>query len=121
KSALARFTADGLPALADRLSDLAVGTWIVDPKCGAPAQEATARVAVTMRRPVETKSEIAELAETARKAQIQPHAMRLTCDDYARIAPAGKDVQPEVMLTLTTRELARIAREAVAHRDGEPV
>ena len=45
-----------------------------------------------MRRPVETKSEIAQLADAAKAAGIQPHAMRITCDDYARIAPQGKDV-----------------------------
>src|SRR6476659_9594824 len=31
KSSLAHFTADGLPALTDRLSDLIIETWIVDP------------------------------------------------------------------------------------------
>ena len=119
KSALSRFTSDGLPAIADQLSDLIVETWLVDTKCGAPAQEATARVSVTMRRPVETKSEIALLAEAARKAHIQPHAMKITCDDYTRIAPPGKEVQTEALLTLTTKELGRIATEAVAHRDRE--
>ena len=120
ESALARFTTEGLPALADKLSDLVVETWLVDPKCGKAAQEATAKVTITMRRPLETRSEIAELAEAARAKGIQPHAMRVTCDDYARIAPAGKEVDAEAMLTLTTRELARIATEAVAHRDREP-
>jgi hypothetical protein len=119
-SALARFTSDGLPAIADRLSDLVVETWIVDGKCGSAAQEATAKVTVTMRRPQETKSEIGLLADAARKAKIQPHAMRITCDDYSRMAPPGKDVQPEALLDLTTRELGRISSEAVAHRDQEP-
>lgn len=118
-SALSRFTTQGLPAIADQLSDLVVETWIVDGKCGSAAQEATAKVAVTMRRPVETKSEIGLLAETARKAKIQPHAMRITCEDYGRIAPPGKEVQPEEMLSLTTRELGRITSEVVAHRDAE--
>ena len=72
-----------------------------------------------MRRPAETKNEIGELAEAARKAGIQPHAMRVTCADYARIAPPGKDVDIPAMLTLTTSELARIASEAVVHRDRE--
>jgi hypothetical protein len=119
-SALAHFTAEGLPALQDRLSDLIVETWITDPHCGSAAETASAKVTTTMRRPVETKSEIAMLADAARAAGIQPHAMRLTCDDYTRIAPEGKDVQVEAMLDLTTRELGRIATEAVAHRDREP-
>ncbi|MDB4955923.1 MAG: hypothetical protein JWO36_3492 [Myxococcales bacterium] len=118
-SALSRFTSEGLPAIADQLSDLIVETWVVDGKCGSAAQTATAKVAVTMRRPAETKSEIAVLADTARKANIQPHAMRITCADYDRIAPAGKEVQPEEMLSLTTRELGRITTEVIAHRDAE--
>ena len=119
QSALSRFTSDGLPAIAGQLSDLIVETWIVDGKCGAAAKEATAKVTVTMRRPLETKSEIGVLAETARKANIQPHAMRITCADYARIVPGGKEVDPEELLSLTTRELGRITTEAVAHRDAE--
>jgi len=119
-SSLAHFTKEALPVLKDKLSDLIVETWITDPHCGSAAQEATAKVTVTMRRPVETKSEIAQLADAAKAAGIQPHAMRITCDDYARIAPPGKEMQIEPMLDLTTRELGRIASEAVTHRDAEP-
>ncbi len=120
RSALARFTADGLPAIGDQLSDLVVETWIVDPKCGSAAVEATAKIAITTRRPTETKSEIAQLAEAARGKGIQPHAMRVTCDDYEKIVPKGKDMDAEAMLTLTTRELGRVSTEAVEHRDTEP-
>ena len=119
-SALSRFTTDGLPGMADKLSDLIVETWIVDPKCGQAAKTATAKVEITVRRPQETKSEIAVLAETARAAKIQPHAMKLSCADYDRVAPSGKDVIPDVMLGLITKELGRIAEEAVVHRNKEP-
>jgi hypothetical protein len=120
KSALARFTSDALPAIGDQLSDLIVETWVVDPKCGKAAEEATAKVSISTRRPLETHSEIAELAQAARARGIQPLAMTVTCDDYARIAPQGKDVDFEAMLTLTTRELTRLAIDALAHRDAEP-
>src|SRR5262245_54611459 len=89
RSALSRFTTDGLPAIADKTSDLIIETWIPDKACGAPAKEATARVETTVKRPIETKNEVAELADRARAAKIQAHAMRVTCDDYARIAPPG--------------------------------
>lgn len=120
KSSLARFTSDGLPALADKLSDLIVETWIVDPKCGQSAKTATAKVEIKVRRPQETKSEIALLAETARAAKVQPHAMKLSCTDYEKVAPSGGDVLPDVMLGLITKELGRIAEEAVKHRDKDP-
>ena len=47
-SALSHFTTEGLPAIADRLSDLVVETWIVDPTCGQAAKTATAKVEITM-------------------------------------------------------------------------
>lgn len=119
RSALARFTADALPAIGDQLSDLVVETWIVDPHCGSAAVETTAKIAITTRRPTETKSEIAQLADAARAKGIQPHAMHIDCADYDKLAPKGKDVDVEAMLTLTTRELSRIASEAVTHRDAE--
>ena len=119
-STLAHFTNEAVPVLKDRLSDLIVETWITDPHCGSAAQVATAKVTTTMKRPAATKSEIAQLADAAKAAGIQPHAMRITCDDYARIAPPGKDIDVPAMLDLTTRELTRIATEAVVHRDKEP-
>ena len=119
-STLAHFTNEALPALKDRLSDLIIETWITDPHCGSAAQVASTKVTTTMKRPEATKSEIAVLAEAAKAAKIQPHAMRITCDDYAKIAPPGKEMDVAAMLDLTTRELGRIAGEAVAHRDKEP-
>lgn len=119
RSTLARFTQDALPALVERTSDLIVETWIPDPKCGQQAQTATAKVEITVRRPAETKSEIALLAEAARAAKVQPHAMKLACADYDTIAPSNDDVVPEEVLNLTTRELARIVGEAVRFRDKQ--
>ena len=116
-SALSRFTKEVVPMLT--ASDLIVETWIVDPKCGKAAEEATAKVTVTMRRPIETKSEVAQLAEAARARKIQPHAMHVGCEDYAVIAPKGKEVDPAAMLTLTTRELTRLALEGLAKRPGQ--
>jgi hypothetical protein len=118
KSTLARFTQDGLPAIADQVSDLIVETWFVDPKCGQKAKTATAKVEMTVRRPQETKSDIALLADAAKAAKIQAHAMKLTCADYDKFAPTNGDVDPDVMLTLTTGELGRISDEAVRYRDN---
>lgn len=119
KSSLAHFTETGVPAIADKLSDLVVETWIVDPKCGKKAETTTKKVEMTVRRPQETKSEIVMLADAARAAKVQPHAMKLTCDDYEKIAPGNADVAPEVLLDLTTRELTRISGEAVRFRDKQ--
>jgi hypothetical protein len=45
--------------------------------------------------------------------------MHLGCDDYAKVAPPGQELQIEVMLDLITRELGRIAAEAVTARDAQ--
>jgi hypothetical protein len=119
-SSLAHFTHEVFPVLADQLSDLVLETWVVDPRCGEGARTATAAVEGAMRRPASTKGELASLIDAARAAHVQPHAMRLGCDDYARVAPTGKPVEVELMLDLVTRELGRIAGEAVAVRDKDP-
>jgi hypothetical protein len=119
RSSLASFRT-ALPAIAGQLSDLAIETWLVDPACGPAGAQATATIEATVKRPEATRSEIAQLADAARAAGIQPHAMTLRCGDYAAIAPAGGDFDPVAMLSLTTHELGRITTSAVRHRDREP-
>jgi len=118
-SALSRFTR-ALPSFGDKVSDLIVETWVVDPKCGKTAVAATKKIETEVKRPAATKSEITLLAEAARTAGIQPHAMTLSCKDYARLAPAKGEPDPLAMLTLTTKELTRIATSAIAFRDRRP-
>ncbi len=113
-SALSQFTA-ALPAIGSRVSDLVLETWVADPSCGQKATTTTKQLETEVKRPEATKSEVVLLAEAARAANIQPHAMTLTCKDYETLAPKGQ-VDPVAMLTLTTRELTRIALSAVRHR-----
>ena len=118
--ALARFKDDILPELAPMLSDLVLETWIVDPKCGTKAKDATARVESAMKRPEATKSDLAATIDAARAAGVQVHAMKLGCAYYDQVAPKDKDVNVELLLDLVTRELGRIATSAIVHRDKEP-
>lgn len=118
-SALSIFTA-ALPGFGDKVSDLVVETWIVDPKCGQKAVETTAKVEKEVKRPAATKNEIQLLADAARAAKIQPHAMTLACKDYEKLAPKNGPADPIAMLGLTTKELQRIATSAVKHRDKDP-
>lgn len=118
RSSLALFTT-ALPRIGDKLSDLIVETWIVDPNCGKTAVAATQKMETEVKRPEATKSEIALLADAAKAAKVQPHAMKLSCADYKTLVPNG-EVDALAMLTLTTRELKRIAISAVVHRDKDP-
>jgi hypothetical protein len=115
RSALARFTDDVLPVVAGRASDLVIETWQPDKNCGGKAEAATAQVEATMQRPASTKSELATLVEHARAAKIQPHPMRLTCDDWTTVAPPGQEIDYAAMLAIVTRELGRIATAASEH------
>ncbi len=117
-SSLSQFTT-ALPAFGDKISDLVVETFIVDPTCGKSAATATKKMETEVKRPEATKSEIQLLADAAKAAKIQPHAMTLSCADYKTLVPKG-EIDPLAMLTITTRELKRIALSAVAHRDKEP-
>ena len=97
ESSLAHFTADVLPAIAatsSRISSSRRGSSIRSAASGAT--DATAAVETTMSGRAETKTEIAVLVQAARAAKVQPHAMRVGCDDYARVAPPGKELDIEV-------------------------
>ena len=118
KSALFHFTA-ALPAFGAKYSDLVVETWLVDPSCGQKAVQATQKMETEVKRPEATKSEVALLADVAKAAGIKPHAMTITCADYDRLVKGGQ-ADPVEMLTLTTRELKRIATSAVRYRDKQP-
>ena len=121
-SALARFSADGLPAIAGRVSDLVLETWMVDPAC-KPGAAATARVESAMKRPASTKTEIGGLFGLTKASSIKAHVMRLTCDDLVAVAPATApdggpgELDAEKLLGLVTRELSRITRSAIRYRD----
>lgn len=115
-SALVAFTRS-LPSFGENVSDLVVETWIVDPKCGQQAVSTTKKIETEVKRPVATRTEVALLADAARAAKIQPHAMTLACKDYDTLAPKNGPVDPVAMLTLTTNELTRIATSAVVHRN----
>jgi len=117
-SALSRFSQQVVPLFAGRASDLVLETWIPDRACGAQATQASAAVESATARPVTTKSEIATLVDQLHAAKIAAHAMKISCDDWAKVAPPGKELDIEAMLTVITRELGRIAIEAAAAKHG---
>lgn len=114
-SALAHFSGDALPAIADRVSDVVVETWTVDPGCQR-GQVATRRIESGMKRPATTKNEIGALFGVTRARSITAHVMRLGCDDLAALAGADH-VDAERLLATVTRELDRVTRSAVRYRD----
>jgi hypothetical protein len=114
-TALARFSGEVLPALGDRVSDVVVETWTVDPSC-QKAEAGTKRIESDMKRPAETKNELGALFGVARARSIKAHVMRLSCADLTAFAGGGA-LDAERLLTMVTRELDRVTRSAVRYRD----
>ena len=119
-SSLGHFAREVIPAIADQLSDVVLETWVVDKTCGDKGATATAAVEGELHHPQSTKSDLAIVVDTLRRAKVQPRAMHLSCDDYARVAPPGKPVAIDVMLDVVTRELGNGAADAIALRDKDP-
>ncbi|HVV82281.1 MAG TPA: hypothetical protein VHE35_04350 [Kofleriaceae bacterium] len=114
-SALSRFSSEVLPALGDRVSDVVVETWMVDPSC-QKGVTATKKIETSMKRPETTKDEIGSLFGAARERSITAHVMTMRCDDLAKLAD-DQGVDAELLLSMVTRELDRITRSAVRYRD----
>lgn len=114
-SALARFSGEVLPAIADRVSDVVVETWTVDAGC-QKGQVASRQIESSMKRPASTKNEIGALFGVTRARSITAHVMRLGCDDLVALA-GGDRVDAERLLATVTRELDRVTRSAVRYRD----
>ena len=109
RSALSYFTDELLPVLAPRTTDLVIETWVLDGTCGAEEKNVEVTLDVELDRPEATKDEIVLLAERARTLGVQPHALTLSCADYASVLDengALLDGELLEMLTVKQRELA---------------
>ena len=117
RSALSVFTAEVMPIIGGRVSDLVLETWIVDKKCQAKGAAASRRIEQAMKRPAETQRELGTGIKGVSGSGVKVHALRMTCDDYDVVAPEIGGIQAEKLLSLVTRELGRIASSAVVYRD----
>ena len=108
-SALRRFTADVLPALAGRLSHLVVETWVTNGRCGEAERTVTTDVKRTTMRPASTESEIEALIRTAGEHGVAPRILSISCADYqAMRAPGGVDYDRTLRVTARALEAAII-------------
>jgi hypothetical protein len=90
ESTARRFTDTFLPVLAPRAKALVVELPIADGHCGKVEQE-TSEVAqqVTREQADSNPNEYVALAQRARTLGIVPYPLRLSCEQYRRIAEAG--------------------------------
>jgi hypothetical protein len=91
RSALSVFTDEVMPAIADRVSDLVLETWIVDKKCQAKGAAASKRIEQAMKRPAETQRELGTGIGRVSGAGVKVHALRM-----------GQWMQTEVAVAVAT-------------------
>ncbi len=122
-SAVHRFTADLLPLLAPRASDLLVELMLPPAGCrDAAAQVHRAVETPVVSRQAETiQDEYVAMGERARALGVVPDALRPTCADIAAIDAAGPDavrVELETIARLTIAQAKKLLdRAAGSDRD----
>lgn len=121
KSAMARFTSDALPVLAPRTTDLVLETWRLDGRCGAQEEQVAAKVETETKRPEATKSELVLLVEAAVAANVRPHDLALSCDEYAALLDPQGEVVYGALLKLLTGKLGEFAVAGMEKPDASLV
>ena len=133
-SATHRFTAELLPALEGRATDLVLELWIGNGGCGKEEKKVAAQQReVTETQAPTNQNEFVTLAEEAKKRGLRPHVLTPTCDEYARILDAGAgdiDVTLTMIARLTGDQLAEgvdkargkliVAYGGAMHNDASP-
>jgi hypothetical protein len=124
-SATKRFTDSMVPLLEGRASDLLVEAWAGDPRCQKQvAQVATAQKPVQQAQAQTNPNEYIALGTRAKGLGVQPHLLRPTCNDYARLADAGADVVSQslgLIKRLTQADATALYRRNDAAKNGKAV
>jgi hypothetical protein len=118
-STLARFAGEALPVLAPRASDLLVETWVREGRCGETEARVNRDVTADTQRPAATETELGALARRARELAIEPHALTMSCEDYAAVQDRDGGVDYERFLELIGARLKMRSLELDARADGE--
>ncbi len=117
-SALKRFSEQLLPVLATQSSDLILETWITDGNCGKQETAAVQDVQKTTQRPQKTEDELVTLVKQAKAAGVQPHILKLSCDDYKSLTASG-EVDYEKLLKLVTELLQKKIVDVTRRRERD--
>jgi len=117
-SALRRFSEQLFPVLAKTASDIVLETWITDGNCGKEESSAVQDVKKTTERPASTEDELVTLVKQAKAAGVQPHILKLSCEDYKSLTSTG-EVDYEKLLTLLTELLQKKIADIAQRRERE--
>jgi hypothetical protein len=117
-SSLKRFTNELLEALAPHASDLVVETWVTEGKCGRTEAAVVKDVKKVTDRPAATEDEILTLLERARRADVKPHILSVSCKEYEAIHQGKGGVDYARLLELTALKLEAGIREVLVRPRG---
>jgi hypothetical protein len=114
-SSTKRFTEQLLPRLEGRATDLVVELWVSAGKCGKQERQvADKQKPVTETQAETNQNEFVTLGHRSKSLSIQPHVLRPSCDDYAKILAAQDDVGQ--MLTMIAEHTAKLVEQLLAAR-----
>jgi hypothetical protein len=121
-SAIKRFTDSLLPVLTDKTSDLLLETWIPEGDCGEAEEAVVADVEETINRPESTEDEIVTLIKTAWAFGVQPHIMKMTCEDYMKLQGSDTgEVDYNGLMNMIARQMEEKCMQLLeARRDEDP-
>ncbi len=117
-SAIRRFTRELLPALKGRLASVVVETWMLNGKCGAAEQQATAAVEKTTQRPKTTEDEVTTLLDRTYEMGAKNHILMIDCDDYRSMIDDAGSLDAEASLLLVKRKVEAKALEVIEREEG---
>ncbi len=113
-SALRHFTEELLPVIRERTSDVVVETWITEGTCGKKETAVVKDVQTTTKRPETTESELVTMIKRVKAEGIQPHILKVSCDEYQSLLGDKGEVDYEKLLALITDLQHKLARSLLA-------
>jgi hypothetical protein len=111
KSAIKRFTEVILPALKGRAGHLVAETWMKSGRCGEAEKQAVKQIEQETQRPAQTEDEVGAMLERGYDLGIEPHILKVECEDYADVLGADGEIDNVRLLRLVTRLLEEKALE----------
>jgi hypothetical protein len=120
-SAISRFTADVLPVLAPTTTDLVVETWVLEGTCGEAEATVAEKVPEETHRPPATEDEVTRLIRRATELGVRPHALSLSCADYASLVDGAGGIRYDALLEMLTAKMKDLAEQSLAVPDSRLV
>jgi hypothetical protein len=115
-SAIARFRDLLLPVVSDGASDLLMETWVTEGKCGKQEETVVAQVEESTKRPETTESEVVQVMKKAKAAGVQPHILKVSCDEYQSLTGTDGAIDYVRLLSIVTTHLQGKIDEILAKK-----